>query len=1022
MSTRRNILKGAVATGALGTFGVGYAGTLEKVAKGHWSGERPLNNITGNSAAPEFTVTPDGDVELNPNQQVSYTMCIGCTTMCGVRVRIDKEKGKVVRVAGNPYNPLSTTDFLPYGTPVQESFRAIAQAGEGDGQRHRSTACGRGNAVLQQIDNPRRVLKPLKRVGPRGSGEWQTISFEQLVEEVVEGGDLFGEGPVAGLRDIRDLETPINPDAPEFGPRANGLAMLSSVNDGRDEINIRFLKQAFGSQNYARHGSYCGGSYRSGSGAMFDDVKGMPHAKPDFGNAEFILFVGTAPGNAGNPFKRIGALVAEARSDGKLDYVVVDPVLNNSDSGPSGARSRWVPITPGTDGALAMGMMRWMFENGRINAAYLAQPGKEAAEAAGEANWTNATHLVIVDETHPRAGRFLRASDLGQEISGERYSDADPFMVASDSGPVPAAASAAPLFFDGVAETTDGPVAVRTSLTLLRDEAMSKNLEEYSAACGIPAETIADLADRFTSHGRRAAVSSHGGMMSGSGFYNAYALMMLNTLIGNLNWKGGTLVLGGWFPDNKGPAYDLATFPGAVKPSGLPLGRNVPYEKTSEFKAKKAAGKAWPADGPWYPNAPGLGTEWFSSMVNGYPYGIEALILRNANPVYGIAGIGHLVERLKDPAVLPLIIAIDPFINESSALADYIVPDTVMYESWGFAKPWNGVPSKVTTARWPVMEPKVSKDADGATIDSDLFLIAVAKRIGLPGFGDAAIPDADGTLHPLNRPEDWYLRGAVNVATIGTPVPEASDVDMEFSGVTRIRPDLEAVLKPEEWRRAATVFAKGGRYENLDKSYSGDLGAHTWAKPMQVYNEGVGAARNAMTGQRSPGTPAWREACFADGSKVAEIYPRSDWPVKVISFKSPLQNSYSVGAEVLLRIVAANPVNIGRALAEAHGISTGDMVRLTTPGGSLESVAIVRDGVAPDTVAIEHGYGHRAFGARDITIDGEPMPADPRLATGTLQNDLGLLDPTRDKTGVWVDPISGASVRQALPARLEKIA
>lgn len=438
--------------------------------------------------------------------------------MCGVRVRIDKEKGKVLRVAGNPYSPLSTNDFLPYETSVRDSFKAIARAGQGDGQLHCSTACGRGNAVLQQIDNPRRVLAPLKRVGPRGSRQWQTISFEQLVEEVTEGGDLFGEGRVAGLRDIRDLKTPINPDAPEFGPQANGLAMLSSVNDGRDDINLRFLMQAFGSQDYARHGSYCGGSYRSVSGAMFDDVKKMPHAKPDFANAEFILFVGTAPGNAGNPFKRIAALVAEARTDGNLDCVVVEPVLNNSDNGPSGDRSRWVPIIPGTDGAMAMGMMRWMFENDRINADYLAQPGKEAAEAAGEANWTNATHLVIVDEAHPRAGRFLRGSDPGLEIDGDPYSDTDPFMLASNNGPVPVGDKSAPLFFDGTVETAKGPVAVRTSLTLLRQEAMARSMEEYATACGIPADTITNLADRLARHGRRAAVNSHGGMIAARAF------------------------------------------------------------------------------------------------------------------------------------------------------------------------------------------------------------------------------------------------------------------------------------------------------------------------------------------------------------------------------------------------------------------------------------------------------------------------------------------------------------------------
>ncbi|MDO6459770.1 molybdopterin-dependent oxidoreductase [Granulosicoccaceae sp. 1_MG-2023] len=1023
MTKRRDILKGAAAAGGLASFAVGYAPTLGKIAKGHWSGDKPERNITGNAPEPEYSIDPEtGELKLNPDQALSYTMCIGCTTMCGVRVKVDKKNNQVLRVAGNPYSPLSTDPFLPYDTPLRESYRAMAQAGAKDGLQFRSTACGRGNAVLQQLTNPRRVLQPLKRVGPRGSGKWQTISFEQLVEEVVEGGDLFGEGRVAGLREIRDLQTPIDPEAPELGPRANRLAMLSSVNDGRDVLPIRWLKQAFGSTNYARHGSYCGGSYRSGSGAMFGDHKAMPHAKPDFHEAEFILFVGTAPGNAGNPFKRIGTLIAHARSDGNQKYVVVDPVLNNAQSGPSGDSSRWVPIKPGTDGALAMAMMNWMFSHDRINFHYLTNPSATAAQAAGESSWSNATHLVIVDEDHPRSGRFLRASDMGLAIDGEAYGDGDPYMVAGKGGPAPVGDIAAPLFYEGQVETLNGTVQVKTALTLLREEALSKTLEEYSTDCGIPVSKLVWLADEFTSHGRKAAVSSHGGMMSGSGFYNAYSLMMLNTLIGNLNCKGGTLYAGGWFPDNKGPAYNLASFPGAVKPKGFPLGRNVPYEKSSEFKAKKAAGKPYPADGPWYPNAPGLATEWFSSIVNGYPYGLEALILRNANPVYGIPGMAHLVDKLKDPSVLPLIISIDPFINESSAIADYIVPDSVMYESWGFAKPWNGVPTKVTTARWPVVEPRMARNAEGVPIDVDMFLIATAKRMGLPGFGDEAIADADGAMHPLNRPEDWYLRGAVNVATQGTPVSDASDDDLAVSGVARIRPQLEAVLKPDEWRKAATVFAKGGRYEDMDQSYKGDSARHTFDKPMLVYNENIGSFRRATNGKRMPGTPAWLPAEFADGTPVSEVYPESEWPLRVISFKSPLQNSYSVGAKALLRIMATNPVILGKDVAEAEGLATGDRVRLSTPGGSLESVVVVREGVAPGTVAIEHGFGHRSFGAADITIDEETWVADERLGSGVCQNDLGMLDPTRDKAGVWVDPVSGAAVRQGLPARLEKIA
>lgn len=58
---------------------------------------------------------------------------------------------------------------------------------------------------------------------------------------------------------------------------------------------------------------------------------------------------------------------------------------------------------------------------------YLAQPGNMAAQSAGEAGHTNATHLVIEDDSHPRAGYFLRLSDIGEAEAGS--GDAPPVVV-----------------------------------------------------------------------------------------------------------------------------------------------------------------------------------------------------------------------------------------------------------------------------------------------------------------------------------------------------------------------------------------------------------------------------------------------------------------------------------------------------------------------------------------------------------------------------------------------------------------
>ncbi len=101
------------------------------------------------------------------------------------------------------------------------------------------------------------------------------------------------------------------------------------------------------------------------------------------------------------------------------------------------------------------------------------------------------------------------------------------------------------------------------------------------------------------------------------------------------------------------------------------------------------------------------------------------LLMNKDNPLYGIAGIRQVMEaRLKDPQHLPLIIGIDAFMNEITALADYIVPDTHNFESWGFSAPWSGVQVKASTARWPIVEPRVAKTADGQPISMETFCIA----------------------------------------------------------------------------------------------------------------------------------------------------------------------------------------------------------------------------------------------------------------------------------------------------------
>src|SRR3546814_1121778 len=117
------------------------------------------------------------------------------------------------------------------------------------------------------------------------------------------------------------------------------------------------------------------------------------------------------------------------------------------------------------------------------------------------------------------------------------------------------------------------------------------------------------------------------------------------------------------------------------------------------------------------------------------------------------------LDKLKDPRALPLHISVDAFVNETSTWADYIVPDTITYESWGIGAPWADVIARSSTVRWPTVEPAVARTANDETICLETFLIHTALRLEMPGFGKGVIKDSDGNAHDLMNAEDFYLRG-----------------------------------------------------------------------------------------------------------------------------------------------------------------------------------------------------------------------------------------------------------------------
>jgi tetrathionate reductase subunit A len=211
-TTRRKFIKGALALGGLLT----TSGCMKATQK-------PSEWISG---------APDVDPVDGKNVKVVRTVCLGCHSACGLQCKaVD---GALAKVSGNPYHPNTAEPHIPYNTDPKAA------------EKLEGTACAKAGATIQTLYNPNRVMHPLKRVGPRGSGKWKTVTWEQAYDEIINGGDLFGEGHVDGLAACRDLTAPADPEAPELGPKANQVVFMPGrIEHGKKEFTDRFFKSAY---------------------------------------------------------------------------------------------------------------------------------------------------------------------------------------------------------------------------------------------------------------------------------------------------------------------------------------------------------------------------------------------------------------------------------------------------------------------------------------------------------------------------------------------------------------------------------------------------------------------------------------------------------------------------------------------------------------------------------------------------------------------------------------------------------
>jgi len=1003
--TRRDFIKVSAVTMAALT-----AATRQAEAASRWLNPRRIQKAAATSL--------DQDVK-----QVHST-CLGCNARCGTRATV--QNGRLVAMSGNPYHPYNTK-FSPisYATPLRQALAVTAPV------------CGKAHDAPNYLNNPYRIVQPMKRAGKRGSGRFEPIEWDQLVREVATGGKLFAhlgeQREVPGIKGLAK-DTLIDKDAPELGTVRNGFVFIAGRDqNGRLEFTNRFVKDAVGSVNRVGHTDICGIGFRMGNLAFTE--KKEVEIKADPVNAEYILLFGANIYEALQPgVNTYGALVANRSSGAKLKFTVVDPRATNA----SCHADEWVAVKPGQDGAFAMGLIRWIIETGRYNREFLAAPNPNAADKIGHACYSNATHLVIADQGHLHDRKFLRVADLDPGATGEAGKG---YLVLNGEGlPVPFD-SLGQALLDAAATLTDaagGTIRVKTAFRLMKEGAWEHSLDDYARMSGVERGQMERVAREFTSHGTRAAVCQyHGAGNYASGVYAAFPIAIRNALIGSVDRKGGYLRGGGEAAPWNSGLYDLKSFPGQAKAKGVMLSREkASYETSSEFKKKRASGgSGYPAQRPWFPfTQGGLCVETLSGIDQSYPYPCQVLFSYFFNPLYSIPGGQRYSETLESFEKVPLHVSIDIGINESNLYADYIVPDITYLEGhYGFLSP-HAPALKFTAIRTPVVEPVTGSTKDGRAFSLETFLIDLAKGAGLPGFGDAAIQGKDGARHPLHRAEDYYLRGIANLAD-AAKVPEAVAEEVAFVEHNYPVARHKGLLNDREWRTACYALARGGVF---NRRYEDDFGGeqHRFGlKRVVLYNEELATTRNSLSGAFFPGTVKYLPPEDAAGNVLAE--KDASYPFALITYKMNLHaQSRTSSHRWSMEVFPENFVVVNEGDAGELGVTDGDLVQLTSASnprgtrGKVKVSALIR----PGCVGISFHYGHTQLGASALpvtrgetlflggseVVNSAGLIGDPRLGTGISPNLLSRLDENLGNTPL-VDVVGGIPDFSSTRVNIRKI-
>lgn len=396
------------------------------------------------------------------------TTCYGCFPSCAIQVH--RKDGKLVGSRGDP--------------------RVYSSLGK---------CCGKSLARIADLYHPNRVTKPLIRTNPeKGIGvdpKWKEISWDEAMEMVVQ-----------RLKKIHAED-----------PRKLVLASM--------DLNNHFYQyafaSAFGTPNYAWYSAtMCGGGLHT---VLFATL-GTVNSEPDAPRCNYIVQWGSQYGLGANNNALVGIRdMAAARKRG-AKLVVVDPICSHA----AAKADEWIPIIPGTDAALGIGVANLLVnELGIYDAPFLKKS-------------TNAPYLIGAD------GHYVRDPASNKPLVWDLAAgSAKPF----DDETVQDYA------IEGAFDVGGKPC--RPAFELLKEHLKKYDVATVSRITSVPPETIRRFAKEFGEAAQVGATieyeghtlplrpacieTKRGGSHHKNGFWNVYSIILPNIIVGAMNAPGGLL-------------------------------------------------------------------------------------------------------------------------------------------------------------------------------------------------------------------------------------------------------------------------------------------------------------------------------------------------------------------------------------------------------------------------------------------------------------------------------------------------